>query len=319
MKQLFLFLLLISFSASAQNFSKVDKIIDAYPHFSQVEQLANQIEKDFNTDLDKARATFYWLAKNIRYNLRELYSPRKRGYRFSYATEEEKQQKLQAIKDKLVDDTFARKLGVCEEYAQSFKKVCDLIGVEAAVIKGYVRNDASEIGKIPNSTNHAWNAVKIEGNWLILDATWAAGYEYNNRWVQDFNDYFFDMPASKMFKTHFPDDSLWVLRFGRIEIEDFYNQPIYSNTFLRLNAELISPQQGIIEVDSSNNIELKFKNLDTSHIIFYTYKGLRYAQKPVISKEEDLTTLSLKNPQRNTELVLFINKNDALHFKIKSN
>ncbi|MBU3009845.1 transglutaminase [Polaribacter vadi] len=316
MKQL-IFFLLISTATFSQDFEKVDAKVLQYPRFSKVDDLANKIESDFTKDVDKVRAAFFWLTKNIRYNLKEYYNPRQRKYRFRYASEEEKVLKLQAIKDELVNTAFRTKMGVCEEYAQSFKKICDLLKIESQVIKGNVRSNSNEIGKIESSTNHAWNAVKINDGWIILDATWAAGYEYNGKWIRKFNNYFFNMPKDKIFKTHFPEDNLWVLRFGRMSIQEFYNQPIYSQTFLSLQAELIAPKTGIINLKSSENITLKFKNLNTNALIFYTLKGNKFALKPVIKSENGITTLSIKNPNRNTDLVLFINKEDALHFKVK--
>ena len=184
MKQLLFFFLIFSISLQSQNYSKVDDLVSKYPRFTKVEDLAFKIKTDFTTDKDKARAAFYWLAKNIRYNLEEYYNPTQRSYNFRYSTEEEKQQKLQALKDNIIADAFKTKFGVCEEYAQSFKKICDLLGIEAVVIKGNVRNVPSEIGKPESNTNHAWNAVKLNGKWTILDATWAAGYEYNGNWIK---------------------------------------------------------------------------------------------------------------------------------------
>ena len=317
MKQLLFFFLFIGFSTFSQDFKEIDAKVLEYPRFSKVEDLANQIEKDFTSDSEKARAAFFWLTKNIRYNLREYYNPKQRKYSFSYTTEEEKNRKLQALKDKLVLDTFRNKTGVCEEYAQSFKKICDLLQIKSEVIVGNVRNDINEIGKIPHKTNHAWNAVYLNNRWLILDATWAAGYEFNGKWIREFNEYFYDIPSEKLFKTHFPEDNIWVLRFGRMKKENFYNQPIYSNTFLSLNSELIQPQKGIITVKKSDDIILKFKNLDPNLFLFYTTSSNKYAQKPILSINRNMTTLRIKNPKVNTNLVLFINKKDALHFKIR--
>ena len=159
--------------------------------------------------------------------------------------------------------------------------------------------------------------MKIDGKWLILDATWAAGHEYSGKWIREFNPYFFNMPTHKIFKTHYPEESIWVLRFGRMSIEDFYFQPIYTNTFLALKTDLILPKKGIIDLNSTENIELKFKKLDLNSVIFYTLKGNKYAQKPTIKTENGIATLNIKNPNRNTDLILYINKEDALHFKIK--
>jgi transglutaminase/protease-like cytokinesis protein 3 len=317
MKQLLFCFLLISFATNSQDFKKVDSLVLEYPRFSKVEDLADRISKDFSSDKNKSRAAFFWLTKNIRYNLKEYYSPNQRSYRFSYSSEEDKINKLQAIKDKLIADTFKNKTGVCEEYAQSFKKICDLLHIESEVIKGYVRNNAREIGSVSETTNHAWNAVKVKGKWIILDATWAAGSEYNGKWVRSFNNYFFDIPKDKIFKTHYPEDKIWVLRFGRMTIDQFYKQPIYTNNFLALKTELISPKGGIIKLKASEDIKLKFKNLDSNLLIFYNFKDMKLAQKPKITKENNISTLIIKNPKKNTDLVLFINKKDALHFKLE--
>lgn len=315
MKQL-VFFLFISISVFSQNYNNIDARVLEYPRFSKVENLAEQIAKDFTSDIDKARAAFFWLTQNIRYNLKELYNPRKRSYHFRYSSEEEKNRKLQAIKDQLISDTFRFKTGVCEEYAQSFKKICDLLQIEAEVIKGYVRNEASEIGILPKTTNHAWNAVNINGKWLVLDATWAAGHEFKGKWIREFNPYFFNISTDKIFKTHYPEDALWVLRFGRMSLADFYQQPIYTNTFLAMKADLVSPKKGIISLNESEYIKLKFTNLEPNSKIFYTLKGNKYALKPTIAVDNGITTLTMKNPNRKSELILYINNSDALHFRL---
>ena len=319
MKQLLLFLLLLTTNLFSQDFETVDEKVLKYPRFSKVEDLAKKIEHDFSTEIEKVRAAFFWLAKNVRYNLKEYYNPRQRSYSFRYRSEQEKVQKYQLQVDQLVQQTFRNKMGVCEEYAQSLKKICDLLNIESVVIKGYVRNNSKSIGNIPNSTNHAWNAVKIEDNWLILDATWAAGYEYNGKWVRDYNEYFFNIPKHKILKTHYPEDALWMLRFGRMSLEEFYNQPIYSNIFLSLDTELIAPLTGEIDVKNKEKFELSFTNLDTSNTIFYVFRGQNIAQKPVITKINSISNLSIKSPKRSTDLIVYINNKDALHFKVNIN
>ena len=315
MKQLLFLFLLVSITTNSQDFTKVDSLVLEYPRFSKVENLASKIEQDFSTDKDKARAAFFWLTKNIRYNLKEYYNPKPRRYNFRYKTEDEKQQKLQAHKDRLVAKAFLNKTGVCEEYAQSFKKICNLLGLESSVIKGYVRNTPDEIGKYESESSHAWNAVKLNDKWIILDATWAAGYENNRKWIRKFNNYYYNIPKEKMFKTHLPEDSIWILRFGRITKKEFYNQPIYGNSLLNSNTSLISPKNGIIHINSSKEITLKFKNLDPKAILSYTFKGMRFSQKPTITRVNNISTVTIKNAQINSELSLFINRKAALQFK----
>ena len=316
MKQLVLFLYLFSIPLLGQEYRLVDSLVLQYPKFSKVEALAQQIEKDFSTDIHKARAAFFWIANNLRYDLKTFYNPKKRSYSFRYFTEEEKQLKLQRLKDKLVIDAFANKKGVCEEYAQSFKKICDLLGIEAAVIKGNVRNNMQEIGNVMSTTNHAWNAVKLNEKWLLLDATWAAGFEQNRKWIKQFDDYFYDIPKNKIFKTHLPNEAIWVLRFGRIDADTFYQQPIYSSTFLKASYQLIYPKNGIIRIGKNKNIQLQINNLKSTDLITYVFTEQRYALKPSVLKNGKESMISIPNPNRNASLIIFINKSAALYFKV---
>ena len=317
MKQLLFFFLLISIATNSQDFKKVDSLVIQYPRFSKAEDLATKIAKDFTSDEDKARAAFYWLAKNIHYNLREFQNPKQRHYNFSYSSEEERIQKLQGLKDKIIDAAFLSKTGVCEEYAQSFKKICDLLGLESEVIVGTARISPEEIGKPKDTPNHAWNAVKLNNKWLLLDATWAAGYVSNNKWVKEFNNYFYNIPKEKIFKTHFPKEKIWVLRFGRITLEEFYNQPLYGASFLNSKIELVSPKSGILKVNSANEIKLNFKNLDKNTLIYYTFKGQRLAKKPILTIVDNITSLTFKGAKKNSFLRVYINKKGALEFKTK--
>lgn len=317
MKKTLLLFLLCSYSIFAQNYKKTDSIVNTYPRFSIVENLANRIEKDFSSDTEKVRAAFFWLTKNIRYNLRQLYNTKQRSYRFSYSSEEEKKQKMQSLIDDLVNKAFRNKTGVCEEYAQSFKKICDLLNIKSELIKGSVRTDANDIANIQNP-NHIWNAVEINNRWIIIDATWAAGYEYNRKWIRKFNDYYFDIPFQKIFKTHYPEDTLWRLRFGRMTIEEFYNQPIYSQQYLNNNLSLIFPKKGIIEINNTDFIEIKIKNLKNQKLI-YNFGSGSLAQKADIETNKNVSTVSIKNPRKNCILYIYIENEIALQFIIRVN
>jgi len=315
MKQLLLFFLFVSSAIFAQDFQKIDNVAMSYPRYTKPEQLAERISRDFNDDASKIRAAFRWLTHNIRYDLEEYYQPKK-VIQFRYSSEEERLQKIQEIKDKIVKDAFLTKMGVCEEYAQALKKVMDLVGIEAEVIKGYVRNSPYDIGRVPSSTNHAWNSVKIDNKWIMLDATWAAGYVYNGRWTKDYNEYYFAMNPKKIGLTHYPDHRKWLIALNYDSLEDFYDQPIYSQGLLKKEVEVLSPVKGYIHVNGSKDVVLKFKNLNPTDRLFYNYKGQKYSKRPQISYEGSTAIVSIENPGRDTELYLFLNRSLALEYKV---
>jgi hypothetical protein len=50
----------------------------------------------------------------------------------------------------------------CEGYAKTMQYLCDMAGIESMVIVG--SNEAND--------THAWNVVKVDGDWYNLDCTW---------------------------------------------------------------------------------------------------------------------------------------------------
>lgn len=57
---------------------------------------------------------------------------------------------------------------VCEGYARATKILCELAGLECYYVVGYCDND-------PVDGGHAWNLVKVGGDWYQLDVTWNDG------------------------------------------------------------------------------------------------------------------------------------------------
>ncbi len=60
------------------------------------------------------------------------------------------------------DNTF-----VCEGYSRTYKLLCDRLGLAAVLIPG-----KSSASSSSSSMGHMWNAVKIDGTWYLVDATW---------------------------------------------------------------------------------------------------------------------------------------------------
>lgn len=317
MKQLYFLLIFVITSLSAQDFSFVDRKIKDYPKLITANKLADKIAFDFNSDKEKVRAIFTWLSYNIKYNLEEFYNPNQKRISFSYRNETEKHQKIKAIKDSIVKKTLLSRGAVCEGYAQTFSKICSLLNIENEVIKGYVRNSYNDIGKIAPNTNHAWNAVKIDNEWLYIDTTWAAGFVTNGKWKRNFNDYFFNIPKAKYFFTHFPEDLLWQLRVKQMSLHDFFNQPIYSPSFLRKKYKILQPNSGTIYKKTNKAITFTIKNIDKNQSIYCGFRNSRYAKKPKLFFKKDTVTISIIPPVNSKEVYLIVDKEVILQYLLK--
>ena len=55
---------------------------------------------------------------------------------------------------------------VCEGYARTFKYLADFAGIECVLMQGTATNSRGVQEK------HAWNAVKLAGEWYLIDTTW---------------------------------------------------------------------------------------------------------------------------------------------------
>lgn len=316
MKKLVFLFFLFPTLIQAQEFSKVDAIVNSYPRYRSPQQLADRISHDFSSDIDKVRASFKWITNNIRYNLEEAMRPGRTTIQYRYTSEKERLEKIQQIKDSIVKVAFFSKQGVCEEYAQSLKKLCDLLGIEAVVLTGYVRNSAYEINRVPNTTNHAWNAVKVGKTWMIIDATWASGYVMNGKWYKDFNEYYFNVDSKKIGYTHHTNNGMWSIKLNQGTLKEVYMQPIYGKEFLRNDLELVSPKFGAIGVKKDSYFSVNIKNLLPGSQIYYGYMGDQYSKRPVVAFNNDVGSVTMLAPSRNTELYIFIDKQIALEYKV---
>lgn len=316
MKQFLFFCFFITLNLPAQNFSNIDSRVKKYPKYNSPEKLANKIAKDFKKDSEKVRAIYIWLTSNVRYDLNEYYNPSNKKVSFRYSSEKERLFKIQQIKNEITRTTFKTKKSVCEGYAQSFKSLCNLLGIEANVISGYARSSGSEIGRVPGFSDHAWNVVKLQNQWQIIDATWGAGHVSNGTWKKSYSDYFYNIDKNKANLSHYPEEEKWRVLFNDSSIVDFFNQPVYKTKFLASKIELISPTTGMINAINDNFIILKLKDLPNNKTVLYTYGSNTMGKEPKMSTEKDIKTLRIKKPSSNQILNVFIDLQLALEFKV---
>lgn len=174
---------------------------------------------------DTIHSVFNWMAGNIKYDVKkaEEFRDRSRKKDQKYRNEEERNADLlmQVIK---------KKKGVCQDYSLLFDAILRELGYESYIVKGYTKNDK---GKVNKSLGHTWNAVKVNGAWKLYDPTWAAGYvDHYDRFIQEYNEEWYDVLPETMIRTHMPYDPMWQLSSHPIPYSVFENNlPIDSVLF----------------------------------------------------------------------------------------
>lgn len=146
-------------------------------------------EIDFQDDTIKA--VFTYVASNITYDIRFKATS---SHYHSY--------------EEVMDDVLKNKKGVCMHYAALFHGICTRLGFKSYIISGYTKFLNRPAGDLP----HAWNAVKIKGDWFLFDPTWASGYIVGNKFLPFFDLTWYKQKPEEFIYSHIPFDPIWQFR-----------------------------------------------------------------------------------------------------------
>jgi hypothetical protein len=232
-KLIIVFLLLGIFKIHAQDYDPIDQRIQSLPKkdYATLEALYKEIIFSAYSEAEKVRAIAMWIIYNIAYDVEYKHS-------------------------KTPLETLTRRKGVCQSYAEFFKALCDLAGIECHVVVGHGRNHASLIG-MPMRSNHAWNAVKIDGKFHLFDLTWAAGYVNEKEFTQRFNSHYYMTPPEWFILDHYPNDPKWQLLDKPTSKGELSSKPIFEKGYFLLKIRDLKPETGIIRSDT---VKIRFKS-----------------------------------------------------------
>jgi hypothetical protein len=197
-------------SATVSSFSAVDELVLNLElgNMQSLQELAKGISSHFSDEQSKVRGIFTWVAMNIAYD------------RESFITSG-------TLKDQSSKAVWSSRLAVCEGYANLLNEMCAAIGIESRLVKGYVRELMRDELNYPN---HAWNSVKIDGKWHLMDVTWASiniekwkATSQNRSTAPNYQvlDYYFLPNPETFIYTHLPEDPYWQLQSNYIDLQTF--------------------------------------------------------------------------------------------------
>lgn len=151
------------------------------------------------------------------------------------------------------ETVFARRTAVCAGYAKLMEALGQAIGEDILYLVGDARTQTSDL----SGQGHAWNAVNIEGNWYLIDATWDSGYVDRSGFTKQYKtDYLFPPPAA-MVVTHFPNDAAWQLLPTPLSQGEFLRQPMLRPQFFAEGLTLLAPTRSQTDVPERATIQLE--------------------------------------------------------------
>ena len=257
---------------SQSDFTKIDEYARSIDYNTD-KPLAIELTKNLKTDLEKVRSIFVWITDNIEYDVKRYRNP-------------ELYIKSNESTNDIIENTLATKMAVCGGYAKLFKTLCDDAGIESVYIEGLSRQYL-ESNEEKTVADHAWNAVKINGKWLLLDTTWASGTVFGNRFEKSFDEYWFLTSPKEFFYSHYPTEQKWTLLGAKYNREKFYDLPAtISHHIFTQGISVINPTSGTIEIGADNkfSFSVKVDNLETDISLlgspWETYASLNNLPKP---------------------------------------
>ena len=156
-------------------------LFSAVPILSQtVDAVTESLTHSVTNDSEKVVRIYEWITKNVRYESRY------------------QQHRVEGDTSLWQEpyNVILRKKAVCIGYAKLFRAMCQSAKIECYVVIGFAK---STKGTLEND-EHAWNVVKINANWFVLDATWGINSK----------DFFLTDP-SVFLESHYPHDPMWQL------------------------------------------------------------------------------------------------------------
>lgn len=205
-----------------------------------LKRLVPYLVQPAQTETEKARAIYRWITENIAYDTKSYFSGRYRNRRVK------------------TSHVLKRRRGVCDAYASLFRDMAKMAGLKVAKISGFAKGWGYEPGSADSNENHAWNAVRADGRWYLVDATWGAGYidKKTRRFKKRFRDFYFLSSPQEFIYSHFPREEQWQLLHQPRTFNQFNQTVLLKPEFFEKGLRLDSHDQAVIDARGELNLSL---------------------------------------------------------------
>lgn len=163
----------------------------AFGQSSQIDSVLNQI----TFKGDSIKTIFEWVTQNIEYDVEKMTLFHLNTNYLWYSDEDR------------ISNTLKDHKGVCYDYALVFNTFCRKLGYQSYVVDGYTKS----YNKI-SIVSHAWNVVKINGQWFCFDPTWTAGGIAEKEFIKSFDSTWYKVPPNEFILTHVPFDPIYQMK-----------------------------------------------------------------------------------------------------------
>ena len=226
--------------------------------------------------VDRHWLIYYWISCNIAYDTVSYFSGK--------------------FENQNAEGVFRTRKGVCAGYANLYKYLSDYMEMPCEIVSGYSKGYGFEYRKNPPArTDHAWNAVEIDGHWYLVETTWGSGHlNTENQFEHKLETYYFLPRPNEMIYHHIPEDERWQLLRTSVRLEEFMLMPHLRPLYFSYKIELIYPRNQVHlsllpgksyamvllrappDVHFVSDLRYKEQNIDGTHHVFYDRREKLY-------------------------------------------
>ncbi len=190
-----------TFPQSVPDYGHADAVALAAPDSSgkSILALSRYFSTNLHTGRERIRAFYTWTARNIDYDVENMFNFRPKDEPGSIVTR-----------------TLRDRKAVCQGYAGVFHELCDNAGIENYIVLGYSRQNGQVV-----TINHAWVAARIDSSWYLFDPTWGSGFLLNGKFTRKFTDEYFMVSPAGFIQSHMPFDPIWQCLHYPVTSRDF--------------------------------------------------------------------------------------------------
>ena len=264
------------------DYSKVDRYALSASSLDEqsIDSLSKYLSKAGAGERDKARAIYIWIAEHIVYDFEAL--------------------KARKISDQSATVILKTRIGVCQGFANLYHELAVKMNLADEVLIGYSKGYGYRPGDKFTDTDHAWNAVRVDGKWRLIDVTWGAGSidAKTGKVVKTDPGFWFFAKPECMIYTHLPEKSEWALLGRTVTLVEFENMACLEQSFFEngFDESVLNARTFVIKTPGTFTISLKGSRveigaelIDSSGVYIQEYNAFPFDEIDSVKKKVFVT------------------------------
>jgi hypothetical protein len=150
--------------------------------------------------------------------------------------------------------------------------MCDAAGIACEKVTGHSKGYGFKLAQgvkqfQGKSGNHAWNAVKVNDEWALVDACWSAGHLSGSSFQRKLNEHYFLTEPAEFFFDHFPIEKKWQLQTPQRSLAAFAQLCHTHGSFFRCGLKTASHPNAMVKSSNAGACTITLSGAKTAALL----------------------------------------------------